>query len=194
MTGVISDGKDGGEAGSKMVTEMMENMDEYTIPARYNPVINHYMAQGDFGYLSFDGERFSLPMDKIKVFYLDLKEKLPKGERIRKVLLKAGSRWSEWSASAGDEEAMDLKVVDHELTPERMEAIILEEEDLVLPDPGDEEGTWKDVAFGIGVILFILFLLLIFVGLVMIGGDLPLPPGGGGGLFSSKGKKTGARQ
>ena len=176
---------------TRWVRELLENMDEYTIPARYNPVINHYMAKGDFGYLKFDGRNFVLPIDKLKVFYTDLKEKLPKGELIRKTILKAGSLWGSWKEDIVDDEIFDFTDVKEELTPERMEAIILEEEQLNIPDPEDGPLTWKDVAYVIGVILFVLLILLLIVGLIAASGEIPLPTGGGGGLFSSGGKKRG---
>ena len=168
---------------------MMENMDEYTIPSRYNPVINHYMAQGDFAYLKFDGSNFVLPLERLKEFYTDLKEKLPRGELIRKAILKTGSLWGSWKKETIDDDIFDFTDVEEKLTPERMEAIVLDEEQLEIPEPKDGSLTWKDVAYVIAVILFILFILLIIVGLIAAGGDIPLPPGGGGGLFSSGGKK-----
>lgn len=167
-------------------------MDEYTIPSRYNPVINHYMAQGDFPYLKFDGSNFILPIEKLKVFYTDLKEKLPKGELIRKALLKTGSLWGSWKKDMVDDDIFDFTDVEEELTPKRMEAIILEEEKLDIPDPEDGPLTWKDVAYVIGVILFVLLILLIIVGFIAASGEIPLPTGGGGGLFSSGGKKKGS--
>lgn len=172
----------------------MESMDDYPIPARYNPVIDHFREQGDFEYLKFDGERFLLSLDHVKKFYLDLKDKLPKGELIKRGLLRSSAFWGKWKTETADDEIFDFTDMEEEITPERMRAIILEEEELPLPEPEEEEKgiTWKSVGFVVLMILAILFILLIVIGVTVASGEPPFPGGGGGGgLFGKKKKGEG---
>ncbi|MGA1866797.1 MAG: hypothetical protein ACMUFK_04945 [Thermoplasmatota archaeon] len=140
---------------------MIESMQEFTIPARYNPVIDHFRKKEQFDYLKFDGNRFKVPLEMLMEFYRDLKKDLPQEDIVRKLSMGTGAQWDIWEKDLEETGIPGLPEVKERLKPERMEALLCDEEEI--GTIGLEEGE-KDIELTakiVGATLFILLILLI---------------------------------
>ena len=127
----------------------MEPVDSFRIPLRYNFTIEKLKKGNRFDYLQFDGTNFMVPVDKVKQFYFDLRELLPKGERIERILVKMSGFFERWKSTIKDDDIEGIPdSVEEELDFEFIEDFISKEQPRELSPPPDVEGK-KDIVFKI---------------------------------------------
>ena len=164
----------------------MEPVDSFKIPVRYNFTIGKLKKGDRFNYLEFDGSNFFIPVERVKQFYLDLRDLLPEGELINKILVKMGGAFDKWKSSVKEDDIEGIPdSVEEDLDFEFIEDFLVEDLPRELRSPHEEDHKkdidWEKVAKIFLIILFILFMIAIIGGIILLaaGGaddiDIPVP-------------------
>jgi hypothetical protein len=95
-------------------------------------------------------------MENLMDLYHDLRSDMPDNETVRKLTMGTGTHWELWNMDMENEKLSEAM---EDLTPERMEALILDEEEIVEPEPGENDMELR--ARIIAVILYMLIILLL---------------------------------
>lgn len=168
---------------------------EFRIPNRYNRVIDYYQEKGDFEYLIHEEGGYDLPWNKVERFYLDLREKLPRMQLMKKGVDVLRIPFRFWKDTLKMDNLSLLGDID--ITFEDIRLYLFDD---LKPRISEkfQEVDWEKVGKIVLIILFILFILAIIIGIAIIAdGNVPFDGtflrgfeginiGGGGGERKNK--------